>query len=271
MKCDPEQQFYWCIIKSGEIYLEDTQLPFCKEPELPFLIENQHLMGIWDNKKVIFALPKNREEKENDSSANYDDTPKKVTGFASLRLCLSLPYDLFLLASKARQFENLMTSQKYCSICGAPTQLDSTQIMMKCTDCGKDHYPTISPCVIMAIKKGDQLLMAEHVRHVSSALYTVLAGFVEIGESLEQTVAREVYEETKIKIKNIRYYASQPWPFPSQLMVAFTADYADGEIDIDPNEIADAKWVDKDHLPEHLPPQGTIARELIKSALNLDI
>lgn len=114
---------------------------------------------------------------------------------------------------------------------------------------------------------GDEILLAQHTRH-RNGVFTVLAGFVEVGETLEQTVAREVMEESGITVKNLRYVSSQPWPFPQSLMMAFMADYAAGDINIDPKELLSAGWYRYDALPL-LPPPGTIARRLIEDTVAL--
>ena len=136
-----------------------------------------------------------------------------------------------------------------------------------CPECSLMSFPRISPSMIVAVTRGDELLMARG-RHFPEGLYSVVAGFVEPGESLEQCVAREVMEETGLEIINIKYHSSQPWPFPHSLMVGFTADYAGGEINIDPKEIEDAGWYSADKLPERIPSKSTIARVLIDNFLH---
>jgi len=135
----------------------------------------------------------------------------------------------------------------------------------ECGACGELFYPRISPAAIVAVVRADQLLLAR-ARRFPYGFYSVLAGFVEPGETLEQCVQREVREETAVEVKNIRYFASQPWPFPHSLMVAFTADYAGGEIRCQDGEIADARWFAVDHLPA-LPHRLSVARRLIDHAV----
>ena len=122
----------------------------------------------------------------------------------------------------------------------------------------------IAPSIIVAVRKGDSILLANHARHSDEKIYTTLAGFVEVGETLEQTVEREVFEESGLKIKNIRYIGSQPWSFPNSLMLGFLADYDSGEIRIQKEELNDAAWFKYDSPLPTLPPQGTIARKLIE-------
>ncbi len=125
--------------------------------------------------------------------------------------------------------------------------------------------PANRPCIIVAIRRDDAILLAQHTRH-RNGVHTVLAGFVEVGETLEQAVAREVMEESGIRVKNLRYVTSQPWPFPQSLMTAFMADYADGEIVVDKKELLTADWYRYDDLPL-LPPPGTVARRLIEDTV----
>lgn len=136
------------------------------------------------------------------------------------------------------------------------------QLMLQCGHCEHHVYPRINPCVIVLITRGDEVLLASHHRH-GKAFYSCLAGFVEAGESAEEAVHREVMEEVGIKIDNLRYIASQPWPFPSQLMFGYLADYESGEIDADEEEIEDAVWFDINDLPLVPNPDTSIAGRLI--------
>ncbi|HAA24052.1 MAG TPA: NAD(+) diphosphatase, partial [Cytophagales bacterium] len=146
--------------------------------------------------------------------------------------------------------------------CGTPSQIVESELARKCPNCGLTVYPRISPAVIMSVVKGNQILLGKIVRP-GIQIYSVLAGFVEPGESLEACVAREVHEETGLHVKNIRYFGSQPWPFPDQLMVGFTAEYAGGEIVLD-DELEDAGWYTVDELSSvAIPPKPSIARALL--------
>jgi NAD+ diphosphatase len=131
-----------------------------------------------------------------------------------------------------------------------------------CPQCGLINYPRLSPAVIVAVLKNNKILLGRNKRF-KLPFYSVLAGFVEPGETLEQCVKREIHEEVGITVKNIRYFGSQPWPFPDSLMIAFTADYAGGDIHLDGSEIIDAAWFGKDNLPQ-IPPRISIARQLIE-------
>jgi NAD+ diphosphatase len=172
-----------------------------------------------------------------------------------------LAEELIWIAGRANQLVDWSRNHQFCGQCGHPTEDKSEERAKICPACGLVNYPRLSPAVIMAVVKGDRLLLASNKRF-KSGFYSVLAGFVEPGETLEECVAREIKEEVGISVKNIRYFGSQPWPFPNSLMVGFLADYAGGEIKADPSEIADAAWYTADNLPS-IPPRITIARHLI--------
>jgi NAD+ diphosphatase len=167
----------------------------------------------------------------------------------------------FAVAARALEISEWDRTHRFCGSCGSPTALKPGERALQCTACGHLSYPRISPAVIVAVIRGDRILLAR-ARRFPPGLYSVLAGFVEPGETLEECVAREVREETGIEVKNLRYFASQAWPFPHSLMVAFTAEHAAGEITVDPAEIVDAGWYSADALPR-LPDPITVARKLI--------
>ena len=155
--------------------------------------------------------------------------------------------DMYHIATKAVLVNDWYISHEYCGRCGTPNQLDEKDMMLKCPSCGQNHYPRIAPAIIVAIRKDDKLLMAQHNRH-EKIRYALIAGFVEPGESIEEAVHREVLEEVGIKIKNLKYMKSQSWPFPNSLMLGFTAEYDSGEIKVDGDEIVRAKWFKKDEI-----------------------
>jgi len=169
--------------------------------------------------------------------------------------------ELLLVAGCAAQLVRWGRSHKYCGQCGRPTEDKTDERAKTCPDCGLNCYPRLSPAVIVAVVKDGKLLLATSPRFRSS-FWSVLAGFVEPGETLEECVVREVHEEVGITVKNVRYFDSQPWPFPDSLMLGFTAEYAEGEIKTDGDEIVDAEWFAADHLP-NIPPRVSIARRLI--------
>lgn len=169
------------------------------------------------------------------------------------------------LLGRARQLLDWHDNHKFCGRCGGKTEQLAQEYSFKCMDCSLYFYPRISPCVIVLIKKGDYCLLAKGA-HRTANFYSTLAGFMEPGETPEQAVKREVWEETGIKVKNIRYFGSQSWPFPSQLMLGYIAEYRDGEITISPDEIEDAQWFHFDELPTY-PPITSIAGRLIEEGV----
>ena len=177
-----------------------------------------------------------------------------------------LDEELVWIAGQANQLVDWNRSHQFCGKCGRQTEDGHDERAKVCPRCRLINYPRVSPAVIVAVIKKDKILLANNMRF-KSKYYSVLAGFVEPGETLEECVAREIREEVGIAVTNIRYFASQPWPFPNSLMVAFLADYAGGEIKTDKTEIRDAGWFTADNLP-HIPPRITIARQLIDWFLN---
>lgn len=152
---------------------------------------------------------------------------------------------------------------RFCGSCATPMERDSIEIAKVCPSCGGKSYPQISPAVIMAVVKEGSLLMAHSSRHPGN-LYSVLAGFVEAGETLEHAVSREVFEESGILVRNIEYFSSQPWPFPNSLMIAFTAEYAGGDILPEEGEIDDIGWFRPSEIPDEIPSTYSVARRLIE-------
>jgi len=157
---------------------------------------------------------------------------------------------------------------RYCGRCGERTQAHPRERARWCGRCNIPWYPRIAPCVIVVIRRDSQFLLAKSSR-VTRNFYSLIAGFVEPGESLEQAVVREVKEETGLDVGNIRYQSSQPWPFPHQLMVGYFADYQGGELRLQEDELADAGWFSADDHPP-IPPDTTIAGRLI-SAMKQEI
>ncbi len=172
---------------------------------------------------------------------------------------------LFALAGQATQLVEWNRTHQYCGCCATPMQQSQHERVKRCPKCGLRQYPRLSPAVIMLVSRGSEILLARAPRF-REGMYSVLAGFVEPGESLEETVVREVREEVGIEIKDIHYFGSQPWPFPNSLMIGFTARYASGDIVIDPNEIEAADWFTKESLPP-VPGKLSIARKLIDGFL----
>jgi NAD+ diphosphatase len=178
----------------------------------------------------------------------------------------SMEDDWYWLANRACHLIFWKKKNRYCGSCGEAMHVSEDEVAMTCSKCGNIVYPRISPAVIVAITKGDQILLA-HAAKFSGQMYSVIAGFVEPGETLEECVKREIMEEVGLYVRNIRYFSNQPWPYPDSLMIAFTAEYESGDIRIDNKEITDANWYSRDNLPD-LPSNVSVARKLINAWLS---
>ncbi len=185
--------------------------------------------------------------------------------FRSMRSLFGVVDDGWLgVAGRAYQLAEWARTHRFCGACGAPMAPLAGERCMRCAACGHSAYPRISPAMMVLIRRGDALLLARHAAH-ANARYTALAGFLEAGESIEDAVHREVHEEVGLRVRDLRYFASQSWPFPHSLMIAFTAEYAGGDIKLDANEITEARWFGPgDPWPE-IPGEYSIAAALINA------
>ena len=172
---------------------------------------------------------------------------------------------IFYLAGRAQQIIAWHREHQYCGRCGTAMKDHAVDRAKHCGDCGLISYPRLSPSIIVLIEKGPQMLLARNAQWPTN-MYSTLAGFVEPGESIEQTVHREIMEEVGLKVSNLRYAGSQSWPFPNSLMLGFHCDYAGGDIVCQEEEIADAQWFDANNLP-NMPPKTAISRWLIDEFL----
>lgn len=187
--------------------------------------------------------------------------------FRDLRsLMTELDCERFSLACVAAQVLFWDRTTKFCGECGAKTRHSETERAKICTGCARTFYPAITPAVIVAVIKDGRMLLA-HNRNFAEGVYSLVAGFVEPGESLEECVRREVMEETGVAARDVKYFRSQPWPFPSSLMIGFTAEYGSGEIRPDGVEIDDAKWFGRDAMPK-LPRPGSLSRKMIDALMD---
>ncbi len=247
-----DEKGYWFVSQNGRLWLPNGKVPLGQANELGFTQELAQPIGEW-NGQTAWLICK-----------------QMKNSMSSIRSLLTYEADqsLFHMAGRAVQLSEFYRSHKYCGYCGSKMYISKTEWCCMCDNCKERYYPQISPSIIVAIRDKNKILLAKHVRHNQDDLYTVLAGFTEIGETMEMAVKREVFEESKIQIKNIRYVASQPWPFPNSLMMAYLADYDGGEIQIDKNELVDAGWYHYSNLPK-IPEYGTIARRLIEDTIAL--
>ncbi len=238
---------WWIVSHEQKLWLPGGELPHGNPGNFDLVGHSALHIGEWQGEPVWMIRQNRRHD------------------MGSVRLLIDQDVGLFQLAGRGVQLAEFYRSHQFCGYCGHTMHPSKTEWAMLCDHCRERYYPQIAPCIIVAIRRDDSILLAQHTRH-RNGVYTVLAGFVEVGETLEQTVAREVMEESGIKVKNLRYVTSQPWPFPQSLMAAFMAEYDSGEIHIDPKELLDAGWYRYDALPL-LPPPGTVARRLIEDTV----
>jgi NAD+ diphosphatase len=245
---------YWVILQGGGIVLQKTPnglgLPCGPLPE--WLITKHHplLIGMWRTKplyaiSVSPALPLQDPFVSDDFNANQDHVDIQTLTLAGL----------------AKQILHWEHQSRNCPRCGAASERLKESWGTHCTSCNTHHFPHIHPCAIILVKRGNELLLTRKAEWVAGR-YSLVAGFLDFGESLEECAIREVREETGIEICNVRYVGSQNWPFPAQLMAGFVADYAGGEIRVDHNELEDARWFQADAMPL-LPGKRSIARWII--------
>jgi NAD+ diphosphatase len=258
--CD---ESYWFIFQDDKLLVKVKDDGNCDIPLTPGLSGFEivrpvlHYLGTY-GQTCCYAL-----------EVGEDFNPPENMEFNTLRqLFYRVDEELFSAAGYAFQVIQFEQTHRFCGQCGSKIEASKTERAKVCPACGLINYPRVSPSMIVAVLKGDQILLARSTRF-KSGFYSVLAGFVEQGETLEECVKREVREEVGIEVKNIRYFGSQPWPFPHSLMVGFIADYESGELKIDPVEIVEAGWFSVDALPE-IPGKISIARRLIDWFINRD-
>ena len=246
---------YWCIFRRDAILARQVAdtielLQLLSPDEIGLAAIRTQYLGTLDGVHCYAA-----------EIAPDSDAPDGMA-FTGLReLFYALPEDLYRLAGRAFLIMDWDRTHQYCGRCGHPTEQVAAERAKRCPRCELTTYPRISPAMITAVVKDNQILLA-HAHRMPNGMHSVLAGFVEAGETFEECVRREVMEEVGLEVTDIRYFGSQPWPFPNSLMVAFTAKYAGGEIRIDPSEILSADWYSADNLPT-IPAPFSIARRLI--------
>lgn len=260
----PELEGWWCVILTHQIYLPGpkNKIPFGSFDDLAINITRPdvvHQIGEYDGDPVYTLDATHILASESDL---------ELDEFVGLRSILFEQNELFEFAARAYQVQLFLKTHQYCGQCGSPMQIIDWELATLCEPCKHRCYPRISPVVIVAIRKGSQILLAKNKRSTAN-IYSVLAGFVESGETLEQAVHREVFEEVGIKVKNIKYVKSQPWPFPHSLMVGFVAEYDSGELNLCDDEIEAADWFEFGEDMPPVPPFKTISRQLIEHTKKL--
>lgn len=231
--------------------VDDLQIPvFDEVKKLNMNYENEFFLGEYEDKSC-FTI----------EISNEINLPEDFKLIPLREIGILMEEEIFEIAGRASEILNWNRNHRFCGRCGAETENKKDEMAKICPKCGNIMYPVICPAIIVAIIKGDKILLA-HNSNFKDNRYSLIAGFVEAGENLKSAVKREVFEEVGIKIKNIRYYKSSPWPFPNSLMIGFFAEYDSGEIKVDGSEIVDAGWFTKDTLP-NLPKKYSLARKII--------
>jgi NAD+ diphosphatase len=254
---DPPSQVLWFVFREGELLVAAAEpaLPRCRMPDdLGMLARRTQYLGILGDRHCYSA------------EASKDAPAPEGWAWQGLRSLFGvLDEASFALAGRALQIVEWDRTHQYCGACGNATVARTSERSRECPACGLVVHPRLAPAMMVLVRRGDELLLARSPRF-PKGMYSALAGFVEPGETIEQCLEREVLEETAIRVRDVRYFASQPWPFPHSLMIAFFAEYESGELRADQVEIEDARWFAVGNLPR-LPARISIARKLIDAAL----
>jgi NAD+ diphosphatase len=249
----------WFVFQGNELLVSTADaraaVPTVRDPaELGLAVIRRQYLGAYDGCHCFSA------------EAAPDVAAPDGLAWSGLRPLFGVLDDpVFAIAGRAVQIMDWDRSHQFCGRCGTTTEMSAVERCRTCPSCGQLHYPRISPVVMALVRRGDRLLLARSPRF-APGMHSALAGFVEAGESLEESLIREVREEVGLEVANPRYFSSQSWPFPHSLMIAFFCDYASGEIEVDGVEIESAAWFSFDALPT-LPHTISIARRLIDAAV----
>lgn len=230
------------VFQGGQLLLREEDLSLPPLAQLRGVGADMHAVGLLDGRYCQATW------------CERDTAPPNGYAWHSLRsLFGTLGDDFMSVAGRAGQIADWARTHRFCGACGQPMALARGERCFKCAACGMMAYPRISPAMMVLIRKGDAVLLAMHVASAAKR-FTPLAGFLEAGESIEEAVHREVFEEVGLTVHNLQYFSSQSWPFPHSLMIAFTADYLGGEIKVDESEISEARWFGpQDEWPERVP------------------
>lgn len=243
------KRFY--IIRDDRILLDSKNLSFPK-PEIISKPDIAHQIPLHCKSEVnCFVIIPLEEWKE----------PESYSFFEINKLVRNNKKPEYQLAALAGYLCNWMINTIYCGRCGSKNEIISDEIVRKCSHCGFVQYPKISPAVIVAVTRDNKLLLA-HNKEFKKGLYSLIAGFLNPGETFEQCVKREIREKVNIRVKNVRYFDDQPWLFPDSHMIGFTAEYESGSIAVDGKEIEHANWFCADNMPS-IPAAGSLSRQMI--------
>ena len=246
------------IFNNNKILYEPNLQTFLLQENLLNIEIKDHLyIGIGNNGNDIYAVDISNTNIE--INIGYES----IVEYDLRHLLVISKSDDILLMGRANQLLHWIRSNKYSGYSGELNKFNSREEALYCPQTSSMIYPLISPCVLALVTKGNEILLARN-NLFPEGLFSVLAGFVEVSESAEETVMREVMEEVSIRVKNIQYIGSQPWPFPSQLMLGFKCEYESGDLVIDEEEIAEANWYNVDQLPL-IPPESSLSGQIIRS------
>ncbi len=256
---EPPERSLWFVFRDFELMVAAAPaavaLPHCNHPKnLGMMLARTQYLGVLGGQHCF--------------SAEVAAEAEAPQGWAwqGLRAVFGALDDAqFALAGRALQIVDWDRTHQYCGACGKATVASTSERSRQCPGCGRVAYPRLSPAVMGLVRRERELLLARSPRF-PQGMYSALAGFVEPGETLEQCLEREIHEEVGIHVRKARYFASQPWPFPHSLMIAFFAEYDSGDLRADGAEIEDVQWFDVGKLPR-LPARISIARRLIDAAI----
>lgn len=249
------QKTYWFVFIGNALLLQHDEegyhVPCSAEPPVPIKewTPRQELPMIEGVPCMAYSL---------------NTPPSDLKGLETVGLRESwnvLPPAFYHLAGKASELLYWDSNTRYCGVCGGPMKRTTT-ISKQCTHCGKEVWPQVSPAIIVRIRRDDKILLVHAKNFRRKEMFGLVAGFVETGETLEDCVKREVQEEVGLTITNIQYFGSQAWPYPCGIMIGFTADYVSGELHLQEEELSQAGWFDREHMPQ-IPDKMSIARKLI--------
>ncbi|MEH6637270.1 MAG: NAD(+) diphosphatase [Halioglobus sp.] len=245
------------VFQRGELVsdLRSRQMCFIAQEQMErgsWTVLRRHFLGYWHD-QPCYAV-------EIDAVDQLD--PMQFQKGNLYQILGRVDEQLFALAGRASQLLDWERDHRFCGRCGEQMLVDTNERAMRCTPCRSINYPRIAPCIIVLVTRGEELLLARNA-NFPRPMYSTLAGFIEAGETAEETLAREVREEVGVEVRNIQYFQSQSWPFPNQLMLGYFAEYAGGDIVCDQVEIADARWFHHTDLPM-IPPVSSISGQLIQ-------
>ncbi len=254
----PDEPAYWFVFCKDELLLEKNEKG---EPgRIPFGVLPPVALSDWHTVHRITPMSDQHPCRAVSLDRPVIENERYV--MVGLRASFDiLDHALYRKAGKAAEILYWDQNTRFCGVCGAPMRLH-TDISKRCTNCGKEVWPQLSTAIIVLIRRQDDKILLVHAHNLRGNYYGLVAGFVETGETLEECVRREVREETGLEIDHIRYFGSQPWPYPCGLMVGFFADYVSGDLHLQRSELAYGGWFGRDELPP-IPGKLSMARMLI--------